>query len=53
MTASVASMIDLLNMDNIGTLKRLGYQVHVAANFEENNISASGTYFGVPARRRV
>jgi len=40
MTASVASMIDSFNMDNISLLKQLGYQVHVATNFEENNISS-------------
>lgn len=40
MTASVASMIDSFNMDNISILRKLGYQVHVAANFEENNVSA-------------
>lgn len=32
--ASVASMIDQFNRDNINILKKLGYEVHVAANFE-------------------
>ena len=32
--ASVASMIDQFNRDNINILKKLGYEVHVASNFE-------------------
>lgn len=33
MLASVASMIDQFNMDNISILLNLGYEVHVAADF--------------------
>lgn len=40
MLASVASMIDQFNMSNIGLLKRLGYDVHVAANFRQGNTSS-------------
>ena len=40
MTASVASMIDLFNMDNIHILQELGYEVHVAANFEFGSITS-------------
>lgn len=40
MTASVASMIDLFNMDNIQILQQMGYEVHVAANFKEGNITS-------------
>lgn len=40
MTASVASMIDLFNMDNIRILQELGYEVHVAANFEFGSITS-------------
>lgn len=32
--ASVASMIDQFNMENINILKKMGYQVDVACNFE-------------------
>jgi len=39
MTASVASMIDLFNMDNISILQSMGYEVHVAANFQFGNIT--------------
>lgn len=35
--ASVASMIDQFNMENIKLLQELGYQVEVAANFENGN----------------
>lgn len=35
--ASVASMIEQFNMPNIQLLQRLGYEVHVACNFEEGN----------------
>ena len=35
--ASVASMIDQFNMDNIKILQQLGYQVDVACNFLEGN----------------
>lgn len=40
MTASVASMIDLFNMNNIQILQQMGYEVHVAANFKEGNITS-------------
>ena len=39
MLASVASMIDQFNMSNIDILRRHGYEVHVAANFEHGNTS--------------
>ncbi|HOP11167.1 MAG TPA: glycosyltransferase family 4 protein [Oscillospiraceae bacterium] len=39
MTASVASMIDLFNMSNIDVLQSMGYEVHVAANFQSGNIT--------------
>lgn len=39
-TASVASMIDLFNMDNIHILQELGYEVHVASNFEFGSITS-------------
>lgn len=35
--ASVASMIDQFNMPNIRLLQELGYEVHVACNFEEGS----------------
>lgn len=35
--ASVASMIDQFNMSNIDILLSLGYEVHVACNFEQGN----------------
>lgn len=35
--ASVASMIDQFNMPNIRLLKELGYEVHVACNFEKGS----------------
>jgi len=38
--ASVASMIDLFNMDNISILKELGYSVDVATNFEYGSITS-------------
>ncbi|MGX7092021.1 glycosyltransferase family 4 protein [Hutsoniella sourekii] len=38
--ASVASMIDLFNMDNINILQNLGYEVDVACNFEEGSITS-------------
>ena len=38
--ASVASMIDLFNRDNIDILKELGYQVDVAANFVDGSITS-------------
>ncbi|MFQ6793622.1 MAG: glycosyltransferase family 4 protein [Thomasclavelia sp.] len=38
--ASVASMIDLFNMDNIEILKELGYQVDVACNFDFGSITS-------------
>ncbi|MCY3036072.1 MULTISPECIES: glycosyltransferase family 4 protein [Aerococcus] len=40
MYASVASMIDLFNMNNIKILQKLGYQVDVACNFEEGSITS-------------
>jgi glycosyltransferase involved in cell wall biosynthesis len=40
MLASVASMIDQFNMPNIEILRGLGYEVHVAANFEYGNTSS-------------
>lgn len=39
--ASVASMIDQFNMRNIAVLKKLGYEVHVAANFENGSTSSN------------
>lgn len=38
--ASVGSMIDQFNTANINLLKKLGYEVHVAANFENGNTSS-------------
>lgn len=35
MLASVASMIDQFNMPNIELLQKMGYEVHVACNFEK------------------
>lgn len=40
MLASVASMIDLFNMDNISILKELGFRVDVATNFEFGSITS-------------
>lgn len=40
MLASVASMIDLFNMDNIRILKDFGCKVDVAANFQEGSITS-------------
>lgn len=37
MVASVASMIQQFNMRNLHILQELGYEVHVAANFEKGN----------------
>ena len=37
MVASVASMIDQFNMDNIAILEQLGYRVEVAANFSQGS----------------
>lgn len=34
MLASVASMIDQFNMDNIKLLQNMGYEVDVVTNFE-------------------
>ena len=39
-TASVASMIDLFSMDNIHILQQMGYEVHVASNFEFGSITS-------------
>ena len=35
--ASVASMIDQFNMPNITLLLKMGYEVHIACNFEKGN----------------
>lgn len=40
MLTSVASMIDQFNMSNIEILLKLGYEVHVAANFLDGNTSS-------------
>jgi glycosyltransferase involved in cell wall biosynthesis len=40
MIASVASMIDQFNMNNIQTLQEMNYEVHVAANFQHGNTSS-------------
>lgn len=40
MLASVASMIDLFNSDNIVILLSLNYEVHVATNFNEESITS-------------
>ena len=40
MTASVASMIDLFNADNVYILQKLGYKVDVATNFEFGSITS-------------
>ncbi|MBQ5558505.1 MAG: glycosyltransferase family 4 protein [Lachnospiraceae bacterium] len=40
MLASVASMIDQFNMENIGILEELGYQVDVCCNFEFGSTSS-------------
>lgn len=37
MVASVASMIDQFNMSNICMLQQMGYEVHVACNFQGGN----------------
>lgn len=37
MLASVASMIDQFNMPNIELLQQMGYEVHVACNFEKGS----------------
>lgn len=39
-TATVASMIDLFNMNNIEILQNMGYEVHVAANFVNGNVTS-------------
>lgn len=41
MVASVASMIDLFNMNNIQILQDLGYTVEVACNFQNGSITSS------------
>ncbi len=38
MTASVPSMIGQFNMDNLHLLKEMGYQVHVACNFQDRSV---------------
>lgn len=40
MLASVASMIDQFNMNNVRLLKDMRYEVHVAANFCQGNTSS-------------
>ena len=40
MLASVASMIDLFNMENINILKNMGCNVDVAANFQNGSITS-------------
>ena len=40
MLASVASMIDQFNMENIGLLQSMGYQVDVACNFLHGSTSS-------------
>ena len=40
MLASVASMIDLFNKDNIRTLEKLGAKINVAANFQKGSITS-------------
>lgn len=40
MVASVASMIDLFNRENISLLQTMGYEVDVACNFEVGNTSS-------------
>lgn len=40
-TATVASMIDLFNMNNIENLQNMGYEVHVAANFVNGNVTSN------------
>lgn len=40
-TATVASMIDLFNMNNIEILQNMGYEVHVAANFVNGNVTSN------------
>lgn len=38
--AHVASMIDLFNRRNISILQELGYEVHIACNFQEGNVTS-------------
>ena len=38
MTATVPSMIGQFNMDNIRILINLGYEVHVACNFNDKTV---------------
>lgn len=40
MMSSVASMIDLFNMDNIKTLRNIGFKVDVACNFEHGSTTS-------------
>ena len=40
MLASVASMIDLFNEDNISIMEKLGCRIDVAANFQEGSITS-------------
>ena len=40
MLASVASMLDQFNRNNIALMEKLGYQVDIACNFEEGNTSS-------------
>ncbi len=39
-TASVASMIDQFNRDNVRMLQEMGYEVTIACNFKEGNTSS-------------
>ena len=41
--ASVASMVDLFNRDNIDILMDLGYEVTVACNFKEGSVYSKET----------
>ena len=41
MLAHVSSMIDLFNMRNMEMLQKMGYEVHVAANFKVGNVSSA------------
>lgn len=45
--ASVASMIDQFNMPNLELLQSLGYEVHVACNFEKGNTCSNEKIIGL------
>lgn len=67
MYASVASMIQQFNMNNIKLLKELGYEVHVACNFEfgstisnekisklkEDLTNMNVKYYHIPVPRKI